>query len=256
MVGDWVDMESVGDDEFVIVNIYERKNTLVRPLLANLDQMLIVISQVPEPDFLLVDKLIIKCFYLGVRPVLIINKCDICDKNWVNNIVGEYLPVVDNILVVSSKTGENKEKIQELIKGKVSSFVGQSAVGKSCLLNMLGVKKKAKVGDVSIKTQRGKHTTRHSEISVLFEDAFLADTPGFSRLDLNEINYKELTRYYPDFEIYAKKCRYQPCSHIHEKETDCEVKKAINDCKINQNRYNRYIIIYNELKKYWEKMYV
>ncbi len=251
IVGDGVTF--FGGPRYTIEKVDVRKNQLERPPVANIDQMLIVLASIPEPDFILVDKLIIKCFENKITPIVIINKCDLNTSDFTKQVHDEYDSVVNNVLEVSAITGEGKKPILELLKGKVTCFAGQSAVGKSQLTLLLGGS--AVVGELSTRINRGKNTTRHNEIFLLDDGIMLADTPCFSRLELNEIKYTDLTQFYPDFSEFEVDCKFKPCYHIFEKDEYCGVKKAVNVCKMNKNRYNRYIQIYNELKTYWEKMY-
>ena len=248
LVGDIVECEfSMG--QYIINKRLERKNQFVRPPIANLDILCIVVSQVPLIDKYLVDKLIIKCMQNEVTPILVINKCDIITKEFIHEITDEYYFV--DTYIVSAVSGDGISRLKDVIRGKVTAFAGQSAVGKSKLSTALGAD--ALDGELSKKTLRGRHTTRHTEIYMLGDDIFLADTPGFSRLDINDIHYKNLKYYYPEFAEY--KCKYSSCVHIEQKICDCGVKLALNDCKINKNRYNRYIQLYNQLKIFWETKY-
>ena len=168
VVGDFVILEeNIYGDKYVVKEILERKNKLIRPTLANLDQLFIIISKFPKTDFLLVDKLLVYCNANNITPYLIINKVDLYDEDEIEQIKTEYKSVVENIIPVSAKQGKNVDNIVNLLKGKVSAFSGQSAVGKSTLLNAISPKLKLATNDLSVKINRGKHTTRHSEIFVL-----------------------------------------------------------------------------------------
>lgn len=247
VVGDFVEVEGN-----VIIDVVDRKNVLVRPPIANLDRLLIVVSSVPETDFILVDKLIIKCFANNIEPVIVISKADILDDGFINQVKDEYSGVVSEIIVTSSESGQGQDELIKAMRGKLCAFAGQSAVGKSRLTNLLGGN--AEIGELSSKLNRGKNTTRHTEIYFI-GDVMLADTPGFSKLDINEIKYTKLYEYYPEFKELNSECKYPACTHVYEKIGDCAVKRALNSCKINKNRYNRYITLFEDLKKYWEKMY-
>lgn len=253
LVGDIVFFEHESKDKYIIESICERKNELVRPPLANLDNLIIVITQKPLPDLVLVDKLIIKCKFLHIRPILVISKADILQNDFINELKNQYKNVVKDILVLSSVSGEGKEDLLKLIQNQTSSLVGQSAVGKSSIINMLGGS--AQVGELSKKSMRGKNTTRHSEILVFENNVRIADTSGFSRFVLDGIKYSQLMRYYDDFEKFSEKCKYSTCVHIPEIEDECNVKKALKSGKININRYNRYKAIYEELKSQWDRRY-
>lgn len=254
-VGDSVEFENDGmsSEKCVITSVHTRKNLLMRPPVANLDNLLICITREPAPDLVLVDKLIITCGLYGIEPILVISKADILDEQFVQDICEQYKDSVNHIVVLSSATGYGKEHFLSLIKHKTSSLVGQSAVGKSSIINMLGGI--AKVGEISKKNLRGKNTTRHSEINLFGEGIRIADTSGFSRLALVGIKYTDLMRHYKDFLSYSSDCKYASCVHIFEDQKDCAIKRALNSGKINQNRYNRYRQIYDELKRQWDRRY-
>lgn len=250
VVGDEV---IVDKNENIIEKVLKRKNILIRPPVSNIDNLLIVLASVPEPDFILIDKLIVKCFKNNITPYIVINKCDINDKDFIQKVHDEYDSVCEKVVEISALTKEGVGSLIELISGGVTCLAGQSAVGKSELTLAFGGK--AEVGELSKKINRGKNTTRHCEINVLPSGVMLIDTPGFSRLELEDVKYTELMTFYPDFYPYLNECKFTPCTHKHEKDCDCGVKRAVNVCKINKNRYNRYIDIYDELKTNWEKMY-
>ena len=254
LVGDHVEFvkEENGKD-FVIVEIKQRKNQLVRPPIANIDNLLIVITREPQPDLMLVDKLIITCQDLEINPILVISKADVLDDAFVENLIKEYSKVIRNIVVLSSFSGQGKEELLRLLCNKTSSLVGQSAVGKSSIINMLGGQ--TKVGELSQKTKKGKNTTRHSEINVFENGVRIADTSGFSRYSLIDIDYRQLMRKYVDFLPFSKECKYNSCVHIPEDECFCAVKRAVNCGKINKNRYTRYKTMFEELKKQWERRF-
>lgn len=249
-VGDYVIVE---EKDNVITDIEKRKNILVRPPIANLDCLLICITREPKADLQLVDKLIITCNKKNIEPILVISKADILDENFVKQMYNEYYNVVSHIVVLSSLSGFGKDEFINLIKNKTSSLVGQSAVGKSSIMNMLGAK--MVVGELSKKLKRGKNTTRHSEIVPFKNGVRLADTSGFSRFVLEGVNSKNLMREYTDFLKFSKNCKYNSCVHIFEKECDCAVKQALKIGKINQNRYDRYKCLYEELKRQENRRY-
>ena len=248
IVGDYVECD-FENGELVISGREDRKNQFVRPPIANIDVMCIVVTEVPRVDKFLVDKLIIKCTVNKMEPILVINKCDIVSGGFVEEIKAEYGFL--KIYCVSALTGDGVDNLKRELVGRLTAFAGQSAVGKSKLSAFLGAK--AFDGEISVKTMRGKHTTRHTEIHILEGGILVADTPGFSRLDINEVHYKDLKYFYPEFKDFT--CKYNSCDHIDQKICDCAVKVALNDCKINQNRYNRYVKVYKELKQFWESKY-
>ena len=252
LVGDEVEFQK-DNNEYVISGIAKRKNELVRPPIANLDNLVIVITREPKPDLMLVDKLIIICQEKGINPIIVISKADILDDDFVQDLINQYSPVIKNILVLSSFSGQGKDELLILLNNKTSSLVGQSAVGKSSIINMLGGE--SKVGELSQKTKRGKNTTRHSEINVFENGVRLADTSGFSRLFLENSDYRQLMRKYVEFLPFSEECKYSTCVHIPEKECDCAVKRAVKAGKINNFRYTRYMAMYEEMKKQWERRF-
>lgn len=254
LVGDEVKCEEQGS-QVIIVEIGERKNQFVRPPIANIDIMLIVVSEKPLVDLLLLDKLILYAKSNCVEPMIVINKEDVISKEFIAKMNEIYANSGVEIVVLSAKTGVGTEQLKEKIKGKIACLVGQSAVGKSSLLNLV-MNQNEKVGELSAKVERGKNTTRHCEI---FYDEnsnlFIADTAGFSKFDIITIPYNKIESYYKEFDGFREQCYYKPCSHIFEKDCDCFVKNALKDCKINENRYNNYKQIYVSAKTSWEKRY-
>lgn len=254
LVGDIVECEIV-QDGLVIVKIEKRKNEFIRPPISNIDVMLIVISEVPSPDFLLVDKLILNCKVKNVTPIIVINKEDLISTTFVDSVREFYKDSGIDVILVSALTSFGKSQLLNLIKGKVVCLVGQSAVGKSSLLNMI-FKINTKTDEISKKSNRGKNTTRHAQIHFTkSDDLYLADTAGFSKFDALEIPYNKIELYYDEFDKYRDLCKYKPCSHIFEKDCDCAVKNALKTCNINKNRYNNYKEIYLIVKKNWENRY-
>lgn len=226
-----------------IERLLPRKNELIRPAIANIDKLLIMLAPVPKTDFLLIDKLILCCYLKNIEPVLICNKSDILAME---ETAAEYKRCVTKVFTMSALKGINIEEILEYINGSLSCLSGQSAVGKSTLLNCLTGQGLMPTGELSIKAERGKHTTRHTEIFRLGYDTYIADTPGFSNLNLFGLYAEDLQRYYDDFQEFAGYCRYQPCTHI--AEPGCAVKQAAESGAVAMARYKRYIEIFEELK--------
>lgn len=246
-VGDRV---KVDVKEQQITNVEDRKTLLIRPPLANIDQIIIVVAPLPKPDFNIVDKLILFALSYGIKPILCINKIDIADVKFINEVFSAYKDVLE-IINTSAKNG-NVSELKNVLNGKISSFAGQSAVGKSALTKQILPDAKVEIGELS-KIERGKHTTRHSELFEINNSTFLADTSGFTSLDerLLPISYFELPLYYPDFLKYLENCKYRSCSHT--KEEHCAVKEAVKVGELDSARYNRYVVIYENLKKEWQK---
>lgn len=242
----------VGDDvvcddrENVIEKVCERKNVLVRPPIANIDKMIIVIAPVPKPDFLLIDKLLIFCEKNEIIPVICVNKCDILDKTLKNQIISIYSNIA-KIIMTSAKNDDCKELASQ-IKG-VCTFAGQSAVGKSSLINALHGQEVEQVGDLAKKVERGKQTTRMVSLYKLGEDDYIADTAGFSKLDegLLDIDERKLANYYPDFVPYLNDCEYSSCTHTKEKK--CGIAAAAKRGDIALVRYENYLKLYDAIKE-------
>lgn len=229
----------------VIEKVLERKNILIRPPLANVDTMIIVVAKEPKIDFLLVDKLLVFCMVKGIKPILCINKSDL-SESFVKDVEKIYKDVVD--IVSISTLDKSVLNLKKYIKG-VTALAGQSAVGKSSIINALLGKEIAVVGDFSKKVMRGKQTTRLVELYDLGNENYLADTAGFSKLseELLIVNENELKDYYPDFINYAHMCKYKSCQHL--KLDDCGVVKAVSVGKISKIRYENYKILRENIKK-------
>ncbi len=236
LTGDFVKTEND-----VIVGVLPRKNRLERPFVANVDAVAIVVADPPSPDFYLLDKLLVSCCLSGVEAAIVVNKTDLSDDN-PKKIIEQYSAAA-KIFLVSALTGDGTQEFSEFLKGKTVVFTGQSAVGKTTLMNTL-FGKDHKTGDVSEKTQRGRQTTTSATI-VKAGDVEVVDTPGFTAFDLS-VKYTDLAKGYAEFVKYERLCRFSDCSHIGE--PDCGVKEAANNGEINKSRYSRYAEIYKELK--------
>ena len=240
-VGDKVEFSNTID------KLLERKNILIRPPLANLDKIFIVLSPLPKPDFLLVDKMILCCFVKGIEPVLVINKTDLIDEEFVKNVQKTYKKVLKII-----KTSAHKNDVEALtkqIKG-ICAFAGQSAVGKSSLINALFGDKKEIVGDLSKKIERGKQTTRMVSL-YKFGNGYIADTAGFSSLELGmlvDLTPQEVGRYYPDFLPYLAECKYRSC--LHKLKVDCAIIDHVEKGDIAKMRYENYLKIIDSLENF------
>lgn len=237
-------------DKYIIVGVETRKNAIPRPPIANLDKLLILISPRPEPDLMLVDKLIIYSYLNDIEPIIVIGKSDIASDKFVDDIKSQYGFL--KVFEVSALNGTGMGDVEKYIAGSFVALAGQSAVGKSSFINALIPNKNLEIGGLSRKIDRGKHTTRVNEI-YLNKDYMIADTTGFSSLDL-ELDHLELAGFYPEFEPYLGKCKYLNCSHIKEGK-DCLIVSMVDSGKISKERYERYISLYNTLKKKWEEKY-
>ena len=239
MVGDKVEVSN-GQ----ITEIYDRQNFMIRPPVANIDVLLIVVAaKAPDPNLFLIDKLLVYAKSRNIDAVICINKTDL-DKN--EDVVKIYEKAGYKVISVSAETGENTDELKALLKDKTTAFSGLSGVGKSSLLNLI-LDSDMETGDLSEKIMRGKHTTRHVELFEISGGGYVFDTPGFSSLELTEItdiDAGELLEYFPEFP--ENECRFKTCVHINE--PDCRVKKMVEDGEISVSRYENYKEMYNILK--------
>lgn len=236
--------------KYIITKVLDRKNYIPRPPIANIDKLLIVIAPKPAPDLLLVDKLIVYCFTNNIEPVVVINKSDLIEDDFLDNINSQY-----NFLktfVISATNNINIQKLKDYIGDNICAVCGQSAVGKSSLINALIPSLNLETGELSLKIDRGKHTTRVNELH-LYDNLMVIDTPGFSSLELT-IEYDELDGFYPEFSGYLGECKYLDCSHVGEGD-DCLIIRAVRDGKINKDRYERFVELYKKCKEKWENRY-
>ncbi|MCM1042939.1 MAG: ribosome small subunit-dependent GTPase A [Corallococcus sp.] len=242
LVGDKVSFSVDKNGKGVICEVLPRSNCLKRPEVANIDIALIVIAKLPQTDFELVDKILVNCVKEGIIPILVINKIDIADAEFISQVQSDYNNVC-RCVCVSALTGEGTEQLHRYIGTGTACLVGQSAVGKTSLLNIL-LNIDNSVGGLSQKTMRGRHTTRHSQI---YESrgGFLVDTTGFSLLELSDIPSKQLMLYYEDMISIAGGCKFSTCTHI--AEPNCAVKQAVQNGNYSQYRYERYRILFEEL---------
>ena len=249
LVGDNVEIE-VLDEETMTGNItalLPRKNELIRPAVANVDQALVVFAVTrPSPHFNLLDRFLVMMERQDIPVVLCFNKEDIAEDEQVEKLRSVYEGCGYPCVFSSALEERNIEKIKELLKGKTTVIAGPSGVGKSSLINILNPDAKMETGDISSKIERGKHTTRHSELFTIAQDSYIMDTPGFSSLYVNDFEKEELKYYFPEFDPYEGTCRFLGCDHVHE--PDCAVKAAVEAGEIHEIRYKDYLEMYEELK--------
>lgn len=249
--GDIVTFTPVDTEKGVIDQIEQRRNLMERPLVANSDQILLVMSlSYPKLDFNVLDRLLVNVHRAGLDPVLLLNKCDEGDVSMEERIRKAY-PIP--ILMVSANTGIGIDELKALLKGKLSVLAGPSGVGKTSILNRLDSRLLEPTGSLGQKIQRGKHTTRSSHFYNI-GDGLIADTPGFSRVDLpKDMRSEELPSLYPEYADLLADCQFTSCSHQHE--AICAVKSAVSEGLLDQERYQRYIYLLEELKENDERRY-
>lgn len=251
IVGDTVTVALNPDGSGQVMEIHERKNFLIRPGVANVDTLVLVsAAKSPLPDMLLIDKLLVIAESKGIECIICLNKTDLASSEEARDFISVYKKASYPCILASAKTGEGVDEIQKLIKGKTVAFAGLSGVGKSSLLKRItGVD--LETGNVS-KIERGKHTTRHVELLSAAE-ALVFDTPGFSRLEADELRADELWQYFPEIAALQGECKFRTCNHVGEK--GCAVKEAVDGGAISQSRYESYNTLFNKLKeiKDWER---
>ncbi len=249
LVGDDVEIDIISEEKKTgnVAVILPRKNALIRPAVANVDQALLIFAAAsPNPNFNLLDRFLVMMGRQDVPVILCFNKCDLITEEHQQEIASIYEASGCKILFVSAKKELGLKKLQEILEGKTTTVAGPSGVGKSSLINLLAPEACMETGEISKKIERGRHTTRHAELIQLKGDGYIMDTPGFSSLYLPEMEKEELQDCYPEFAAFEPYCRFQGCSHI--SEPDCGVKEALSERKIHPVRYENYCQLYGELK--------
>lgn len=249
-VGDKASIE-ITDGAGYITQILPRRNFLPRPPIANIDRLFIVASQaMPSTDTLLIDKVLLIAALQGIEPIILLNKSDLDASAQLKKT---YSLAGIRIISTSAQNGEGVDEVRDMLGGNISAFTGNSAIGKSSLLNCLMKQETMPIGEMS-KISRGKHTTRHVELFPV-AGGFIADTPGFSSFDIVRMEHakkEDLQNYFPEFEPYIGHCRFNGCAH--NKEPNCAVTHAALDGKIAKSRLDNYRTLYEELSalKDWE----
>ena len=250
LVGDIVEIDVLDETEKKgnIVEVLERKNELIRPAVANIDQALVVFAVTkPKPHFNLLDRFLIMMESKDIPVILCFNKKDIATEPEIQELKEIYEACGYEMVFTSALEEENVDQLKELLRGKTTAIAGPSGVGKSSLINIFQPDANMETGSISEKIERGKHTTRHSELIWIEENTYIMDTPGFSSLYTNDFEKEELKFYFREFEDYEGQCRFQGCDHIHE--PGCKVKEALEEGKIHPVRYKNYLEMYQELKE-------
>ena len=250
LVGDMVTMHVTDptDREGSLDTILPRKNTLLRPAAANVDQVVLMFAAAsPEPNLNLLDRFLVYMSRQDIPVILCFNKADLAEKKTLDEYAGIYSGCDLKILFMSVSDGTGVEELKSLLLGKTTALAGPSGVGKSSLTNLLCPEAQMEVGDLSKKIDRGKQTTRHTQINRIGPETYLLDTPGFSSLWLIDMDERSLRDAYPEFGPYSDKCRFVQCMHT--AEPDCAVKEAVEKGEISKVRYDNYLLLREELKE-------
>lgn len=256
VVGDIVKItilpEESGKKQAVIENILPRKVFIKRPKIANITQMVLVISsKEPKPDLIMLDKQLVFAELMKLKVVIVLNKTDLDNKEEFNNIEKIYKNIGYNVIKTVAKEKIGIEELKGILKNNINVFSGNSGVGKSTLINSIFEKELTEEGEISKKNKRGKNTTTKTRLYQIEKDTYIADTPGFSTFEISEIESKDLVNYFKEFVPFIKKCEYIDCTHI--KEESCGIKKTVESGEIQKERYDRFCKIYQELKNKEER---
>lgn len=249
LVGDDVEMDVLDEEKKLgnIIEILPRHSEIIRPAVANIDQALVIFAIVkPQPNFNLLDRFLVMMQQQDIPCVICFNKLDMDEEGIGAQYEEIYRSCGYQVISVSAAKKQGIEKLQEVLKNKTTTVAGPSGVGKSSLVNCLQSGTVMETGAISEKIERGKHTTRHSELIAIGENTYILDTPGFSSLGLFDLEKEELAQYYQEFEPYEKYCKFGGCSHI--TEPVCGIQDAVKDGKISKIRYENYSLLYEELK--------
>ncbi len=249
LVGDKVEFEAENKTDGYILEVFERENELVRPPIANVDQGILVFSSI-EPAFstLLLDRFLVHLEANHIQPLICISKIDLLNEREISEITQykkDYESIGYRVIITSAKENEGLAAIEGELKGKISVIAGQSGVGKSSLLNAIRPELNIETNEISTHLGRGKHTTRHVELIEIGE-GLVADTPGFSSLDFTDLEATDLSSCFPEMHILMSECKFRGCTHT--SEPGCKVKKALENNKILQYRYDHYLEFLDEIK--------
>ena len=250
LVGDDVEIEVLNENEKTgnLIQILSRKNELIRPAAANVDQAVVIFAvRQPDPNYGLLDRFLIAMEQRNIPVFICFNKSDLSSEEEVQKMKEIYTGCGYPVFVTSAEKGEGIEALRKQLEGKTTVVAGPSGVGKSSLTNLLQEEISMETGEISQKLKRGKHTTRHAQLLKIGEKTYFMDTPGFSSLFVQDIEKEDLRFYYPEFQQLEENCRFQGCAHIHE--PDCAVKDAVKEGKISSVRYENYVNIYQEIKE-------
>lgn len=251
LVGDNVVIETSDSSHGVISEIKERKNVLIRPAVANVTQMAVVVAQSsPSPNPYILDKLIASAEFAGLKIAICFNKSDLGGDE---TLIDIYKKAGFEVIITSALKHKGIQPLKEFLRDEITVFAGNSGVGKSSLINKLMMRDMFETGKVSEKLERGRHTTRHSELAELPFGGYIIDTPGFSSFDVNTIPLEELSEMFREFAEVEGVCRFDDCSH--RSEPDCCILSAVNAGEIAKSRHESYVQLYSEIKVARENIY-
>lgn len=249
LVGDDVEIEILDEEKKLgnISNIFMRKNELIRPAVANIDQAIVVFAIAdPMPNLNLLDRFLVMMERSDIHTIICFNKVDLVKEDEFLKYRDIYVNAGYHVIFTSTQINMGISDVFRLISGKTTAFAGPSGVGKSSMLNALMPEANSKTGEISGKIKRGKHTTRHTELFHVGNNSYLMDTPGFSSLYTNDFGCEELKWYFREFVEYNETCRFKGCVHVNE--PDCSVKQALAEEKISRQRYDNYCLLFDEIK--------
>ncbi|MCR5329817.1 MAG: ribosome small subunit-dependent GTPase A [Lachnospiraceae bacterium] len=256
LVGDNVVFEVTDENDMEgnVTEILERRNSLIRPASANIDQALVVFAaRHPDPNFNLLDRFLVMMKKQGIHTIICFNKIDIVQEHEIAQLKCIYEMCGHEVIFASVRENEGIERIREILDGKTTVLAGPSGVGKSSLMNLLAPDANMETGELSKKISRGKQTTRHTELIRIGHNSYLCDTPGFTSLYVTDIDKENLRDYFPEFDEYASECRFDSCRHI--AEPGCAVRDAVESMKINRVRYDNYCLMFEELLRQEKRKY-
>ncbi len=249
-VGDYVKYDIINEEkkEGIIDSVKERQSYIKRPKIANLTQIIFVISmKIPKPDLLMLDKQLAFAKLNNIKPIICLNKIDLVDSKEVEKIENVYSQIGYKILKTNANEQVGISNLKDILHNNITAFSGNSGVGKSTLINGIFDNKVTKQGLISEKNKRGKNTTTSTYLYKIDKDTYIADTPGFSTFDISEIESRNLYKYFVEFIKPVENCEFVGCTHI--KEENCGIKQAVKDGLISKERYDRFCKIYLELKE-------
>lgn len=250
LVGDDViiDVLSESDMEGNITEILPRRSELLRPAVANVDQVLLVFAVTkPKPNINLLDRMLVRMERDAIPSIICFNKCDLAKEDDIQKLQDIYEKTAYPVRFITTQSQDDVEMIKGFLAGKTTALAGPSGVGKSTLINQLSPEIQMETGEISKKIGRGRHTTRHAQLISLDEHSYLVDTPGFTSLTVDDFELEELASCFPEFAQYEPQCRFRGCSHL--SEPDCAVRAALDQNLISESRYHSYGLLYQELSE-------